>query len=270
MNAGRPMPLISCVWPTANWPVGFASRTNVLGPSSRQSFSPLVFNQVPPTQVREGLRNCFAQCGLPLKLRLDNGWPWGGWFDLPTPLALDLAGLGLQLDYNDPRSPRQNGVVERSHQTSQGWVEPSTCADAAELQKRLNEMDQIQRSEYPHPHHGAKSRLEVYPELAHSGRSYSQQWEQENWSMQKAKEYLADHVAQRRVSEKGQVTVYEKRYQVGRVNAKQTALVQYDPLTGQWQFRSEQGILWCSHSADQITQERVRSLDLSPHSSGQT
>jgi hypothetical protein len=222
-----------------------------------------VFNRVPPVDVREGLRNCFVLCGLPRKLRLDNGWPWGGWFDLPTPLALDLAGLGLELDYNDPRSPRQNSVVERSHQTSQDWVEPHTCADAIELQLRLEEMDQIQRSEYPHQ--GGKSRMEVYPELAHSGRSYSREWEQDNWSMQRVKEYLANHVAQRRVSEKGQVTVYDKRYQVGRVNAGQKALVQYDPFSGQWLFSSEKGVLWCSHLAEQITPTRVRSLHLGCH-----
>jgi hypothetical protein len=212
-----------------------------------------------------------VQYGLPSKLRLDNGWPWGGWFDLPTPLALDLAGLGLELDYNDPRSPRQNSVVERSHQTSQGWVEPHTCVDAAELQQRLDEMDQIQRSEYPH--RGSASRMQVYPGLAHSGRSYSRQWEQDNWSMQRVKEYLAMHVAQRRVTDKGQVCVYEKRYQVGRVNAGQKALVQYDPLSGQWLFSSQNGVLWCSHLAEQITVDRVRSLDLgvhSPHSRGQT
>lgn len=224
---------------------------------------PAVFNKVPPAAVRDGLRGGLLAWGLPLRLRLDNGWPWGGWFDLPTPLALDLAGCGLGLDYNDPRSPRQNAVVERSHQTSQGWVEPHSCAGAAELQGRCDQMDQIQRAEYPH--RGAGSRLQVYPELAHSGRPYSQRWEQDNWSMGPVKEYLACHVAERQVSETGQVTVYARRYSVGRVNREKKALVQYDPLSGEWLFSSAEGVLWCRHPAEQITAKRVRALDLSVH-----
>lgn len=220
-----------------------------------------VFNRVPPQAVRAGMREAFAQWGMPLILRLDNGWPWGGWFDLPTPLAMDLVGLGLQLQYNDPRCPRQNGVVERSHQTSQGWVEPHTCVDAADLQRRSDEMDEIHRREYPH--RGAKSRLEMYPELAHSGREYSQEWEENHWDMRKVKEYLANHVATRRVSETGQVTVYDRRYSVGRVNKGKTAVVQYDSTSNEWLFSSEQGVLWCRYPAEQVTAERVRALSLS-------
>jgi hypothetical protein len=221
----------------------------------------VVFNCVLPSAVRDGMREAWLIWGRSEKFRLDNGWPWGGWFEFPTPLALDLAGFGFGLDYNDPRSPRQNAVVERSHQTTQGWVEPSTCADAAELQRRCDEMDQIQRAEYPHL--GAKSRLEMYPGLAHSGRPYSADWERDNWSLQGVKEYLAIHVAQRRVSEKGQVKVYDRRYQVGRVNGGKTALVQYDSESGDWLFSSEEGVLWCRHPAEQIAAETVRALDLS-------
>jgi hypothetical protein len=222
---------------------------------------PMVFNAVPPASVREGLRSGFLAWGLPEELRLDNGWPWGGWFDLPTPVALDLAGFGLRLHYNDPRSPRQNSVVERSHKTSQKWVEPHTCADAVELQRRCDEMDEIQRADYPH--RGAGSRMRRYPGLAHSGRKYSVEWEQESWSIQTAKAYLASHVGVRQVSEKGQVTVYARKYQLGRVNGGKKALVQYDPLGGEWLFSSPEGVLWCRHDAEQITAERIRDLDLS-------
>jgi hypothetical protein len=225
-----------------------------------------VFNETPAQAVRQAMRECFAAWGLPGRLRLDNGWPWGSWSDLPTALALDLAGLGLGLDHNDPRSPRQNGVVERSHQTTQGWAEPATCADAAELQRRCDEMDQIQRAEYPHG--GGRSRLAVYAGLlAHSGRAYGRGWERKNWSMDKAKEYLAGFVGQRRVGKDGRVWVYDQGYQVGRANAQKTALVQYDPESGEWLFGSEDGVLWCKHPAEQITQDRIRSLELSarPH-----
>jgi hypothetical protein len=222
---------------------------------------PTTFHEVAPARVREAMRGCWRAWGLPLEMRLDNGWPWGGWFDLPTPLALDLAGLGLGLHYNDPRSPRQNAVVERSHQTSQGWAEPHACACTAELQARLDETDAIQRGEYPHK--WAKSRMEAYPGLAHSGRVYSSEWERQRWSLAEAQQYLASHVALRRVGREGRVSVYDRRYSVGRVNGGKAAMVQYDPESGEWLFSSQEGILWCRHPAEQITAGRVRALDLS-------
>jgi hypothetical protein len=221
---------------------------------------PAVFHQVAPERVRQAMRECWRAWGLPAELRLDNGWPWGGWFDLPTPLALDLAGLGLGLHYNDPRSPRQNGVVERSHQTSQGWAEPHTCADAAELQARLDETDAIQRGEYPHK--WARSRMDAYPGLAHSGRAYSPEWERQRWSLREAQQYLAGHVALRRVGREGRVSVYDRRYSVGRVNGGKAAMVQYEPESGEWLFSSQEGVSWCRHAAEQITAERIRALDL--------
>lgn len=225
-----------------------------------------VFNQVPPDAVRQALRGGWQRWGLPQSLRLDNGWPWGGWFDLPTPLALDLAGLGLQLHYNDPRSPRQNAVVERSHQTSQNWVEPSRCADAEQLQSRLEQMDQIQREHYPHQ--GVRSRLQKYPDLSHSTRPYEPS--QENWQLQRCREYLASHVGQRQVSDKGQVWVYGRRYQVGRVNRGKSAVVQYDPQSNEWLFSSSAGVLWCKQPAEQITAQHIRALDLLTDRRGKT
>ena len=220
-----------------------------------------VFNRVRAEQARAVLRAAFAAWGLPEWLRLDNGMPWGGWNDLPTVLALDLAGLGLRLHFNDPRSPWQNGVVERSHGVSDGWVEAGRCPSPPELQRRLDEMDQVQREAYPHK--GSSSRLAHHPGLRHSGRPYSPEWEEQNWSLQRAKEYLAGHVAERRVSREGRVWLYAQRYHVGRVNARKKALVQYDPDRGEWLFSDERGALWCRHKAEAITQQRIRALDLS-------
>ena len=47
--------------------------------------------------------------------------------------------------WNRPRQPRDNAMVERSQGVSQQWVEAHTCADAKELQERLDRMDRVQR-----------------------------------------------------------------------------------------------------------------------------
>src|SRR5262245_4261113 len=123
---------------------------SVAGPFCRRPFSPLgKWLQVPPVAVQAELRNVFARWGLPATLRVDNGGPWGSAGDWPPDLALWLLGLGLEIHWNDPHAPEQNGVVERSQGTGKRWAEPEQCATPAELHQRLQEMDGIQREVYP-------------------------------------------------------------------------------------------------------------------------
>jgi hypothetical protein len=56
-----------------------------------------------------------------------------------------VRGLDVTMVWNQPHRPGENPVVERSQGISQRWVEPQTCADASELQHRLDQMDRIQR-----------------------------------------------------------------------------------------------------------------------------
>ena len=96
------------------------------------------------------MRQAFARWGLPSRLRVDNGAPWGSWGDFPTALALWVIGLGVDVHWNNPRSPQENGVVERSQGTSNRWGEPWTCHTTAELQRRLDRMDRLHRESYPY------------------------------------------------------------------------------------------------------------------------
>ena len=74
---------------------------------------------------------------------MDNGAPWGSTGDFPTELSLWLIGLGVEMHWDSPGSPQENGVVERSQGTSGRWCEPRTCATAEELQARLDRMDRL-------------------------------------------------------------------------------------------------------------------------------
>jgi hypothetical protein len=136
---------------------------------------------------------------------VDNGVPWGSAGDLPTDLALWLIGLGIEVTWNAPRRPQENGVVERSQGTAKRWAEPRACATAEELQRRLEEMDEIQRREYPSVR--GRSRLEAFPGLAHSGRSYTRAWERAHWSLGAVTAHLAGYAVPRRVDKSGTVSV---------------------------------------------------------------
>jgi hypothetical protein len=220
-----------------------------------------VFNGVEAAQVQAALRALFARWGLPRGLRLDNGLPWGGKEELPAALALWLVGLGLALTFNPPRQPRYNGVVEKSHGTNARWTEPHTAASPQQWQRRCDEMDRRQREAYPYL--GGRSRLAVFPGLAHSGREYSLGWERHNWDLGRAREYLASHAARRRVSSQGRVCLYNRERYVGVRHAGKEVLVCYDPDEGGWLVTQEGRGQLCRRPAPEICQERVVALDVS-------
>lgn len=134
---------------------------------------------------------------------MDNGPPWGSKGDLPTVLALWVLGLEVAMIWNPPRQPRRNAVVERSQGVSQQWVEAQTCADAEELQQRLDRMDRLQRERYPSA--AGRSRLEEHPALAHSGRDYRAAWEKSHWNLAAVLDNLAEYVVPRQVDKNGEV-----------------------------------------------------------------
>lgn len=117
--------------------------------------------------------------------------PWGSRGDLPTDLACWLAGLGVGLLTNPPRRPQDNGVIERYQGVGKAWGEPHRCGAAAELQRRLDELDRWQRDLYPIAQ--GRSRREVYPGLEHSGRSYDPAQELAMWELGRAWAWVGAH-----------------------------------------------------------------------------
>jgi hypothetical protein len=208
--------------------------------------------------IQAALRRTFARWGLPEELQLDNGFPWATRGELPSGMVLWLAGLGLGVGHIPPRRPQANGVTERGHGTDKRWVEPWTCWDVAELQRRFDEAAQRQRERYPY--RKGRSRLAVHPELAHPGRPYSLLWEEGHFSLQAARELLAGCVVRRQVDKCGRVSVYSRDYYVGRSFAGRAVFVRYDPQGGRWMFSDEKDSLLQHHPAPEICLERIRDL----------
>jgi len=228
---------------------------------STPRFSPLgAWAQVPPGAVRDQLRRAFARWGLPGRLRVDNGVPWGSWGDYPTDLALWIIGLGVGVHWNHPRSPQENGVVERSQKTSYRWSEPWTCASPAELQARLDRMDQMYREVYPY--RGRRSRSATFPGLAHSGRPYDATQEAAVWEWSRVADHLATYVVVRRVDSKGMVSLYNRGHYVGQIHRGKDVYVMYDPNRTEWLFADREGRQLRSQPADQLSPQRVMDLDV--------
>lgn len=96
------------------------------------SWTPAFFPQyywahVSATLVQQQLRESFTQWGLPWAMRVDNGTPWGARGDLPTPLAMWLIGLGIEMAWNPPRQPKKMALSnDRKGQPNAG--RSRTCA----------------------------------------------------------------------------------------------------------------------------------------------
>jgi hypothetical protein len=202
-------------------------------------FEPARWAEVPETQARQTVRRCFGLYGCPQAFRVDNGAPWGVPGGLPSDMSLWLAGLGVGMHWNDPYHPQQNGVVESTQRVSQRWVWPARCADLEEARRRLAREDWVQREEYPAI--GTKSRREAFPLLLHSGRGYCETWERAVWAPQAAVELLGRYRLLRKVSVRGQVSMYHRLIEVGRDRVGTWVYANLDPRTAEWVISDVEG-----------------------------
>jgi hypothetical protein len=210
---------------------------------------------VPPGLVQAELRRCFVRWGLPAAVQFDNGDPWGSCGDLPTPLAAWLIGSGLRVIWIPPRTPQDNGVVERGQGVAKAWAEPQRCRSVEELQRRLDEEDRVQRELYPHA--GCGSRLAAYPGLEHSGRRYGAAWERANWSWGAVLSHLAGVPVVRRVDRSGKIGLYHGKVYVGAVNRGKEVVVQFDAEEAEWVVSDRGGVELCRRPLTQFDAARL-------------
>ena len=210
--------------------------------------------------VQAELRRCFEHWGRPASVRVDNGNPWGSCGDLPTPLALWLIGLGIQVIWNPPRRPQDNGVVERSQGVASNWAEPDRCRSVAELQRRLNEEDRVQRELYPHG--SCRSRLEAYPSLRHSKRPYSVAWERGHWSWDTVLGQLAGVMMPRKVDCSGKIGLYNEKLYVGSFIKGKEVMVHFDAGAAEWVISDRHGVELCRRPLTEFDAAKLRQLPI--------
>ena len=87
------------------------------GPSWPPRFPPhRRWEHISAPVIQAMFRRVFVRWGLPDRVRVDNGYPWGTSRDLPSELALWLIGLGVEPIWNPPGQPTQQsqgGAVQR-------------------------------------------------------------------------------------------------------------------------------------------------------------
>jgi hypothetical protein len=221
---------------------------------------------VAPTTVQQALRERFEQWGLPARIRVDNGVPWGNWSDLPPPLTLWWVGLGIGVIGNHPHRPTENAKVERANGTVHRWGEPEQCADGAAWEAKLRWAARVQREDYPAV--GGQSRVAAYPALQQRARPYTGAREEEQWEVTRVCAFLAQGLWPRQVSTSRQISLYGQAYRVGKAQPGQPVWVRFEAATREWVVQGGDGTELVRHPAEQITAERIRALQVAkPHAS---
>lgn len=192
---------------------------------------------------------------------MDNGSPWGSQGQLPPALALWLVGLGIEVVWNHPHRPQENGVVERGQGVTTQWAEPHQCASGTQLEQHLAWAIQLQREYYPAIQ--GRSRLQAYPALAGKARPYVPEQEAQEWSLARVAHFLAQQVWSRHVDKVGYISLYNWSYSVGRAWAGQTVTVRFNATTRAWDVWNSQGSPIKSLPARGITREQIMALNVS-------
>ncbi len=216
---------------------------------------------VAATESQAALRRLFERWGLPERVRLDNGYPWGSSADLPPALALWLVGLGIGLIYNPARTPQNNGVVERFHGLAEPWGEPEKCTSLGAWQERLDWIVLVGRERYPAI--GNRTRLEAFPGLLVVARPYDSEHEAKQWNLERVKDYLAQGTWRRKVDKVGRISIYNRAVGVGRAYRRQDVFVTFNAQTTEWVIHDPHGQEIARHLAAEIAATGITKLEVS-------
>ena len=168
--------------------------------------------QVPLAELRAGLIDTFGRWGKPGAMRVDNGEPLGDPSLMTTPvLALWLIAVDIDMIWNAPRHPQQNGRVEKMQHTTVRWAEAGSAQNLRDLEGKLSEALRLQRECYPVVRLQGRTRLEAFPGLETSRRPYAAS----DFQLPRVYNFLCKKLYTRKVTASGQILHYRQVYYVG-------------------------------------------------------
>jgi transposase InsO family protein len=115
--------------------------------------------------IRPQLQAIFQRYGMPARINVDNGPPWGAPSAAHglTYLTVWLIRLGIAVSHSRPHHPQTNGKVERFHQTLQNEVlNGRQFVDHAQVQRAFDRWRRVYNLERPHEALGLRTPVERY------------------------------------------------------------------------------------------------------------
>jgi hypothetical protein len=206
-------------------------------------------------------RRVFARWGLPERVRVDNGYPWGTPRDLPSELALWWIGLGIEPIWNPPAQPTRNPKVERCNGLTQQWGELRTCIDHRAAARQLEWVGRVQREEYPAIR--GRTRLEAFPALRVPRRGYRRAGERALWDLARVDAFLARGCWRRQADCNGRISIYGHGRSIGRSRAGHEVVMRFDMSSRLWVVSDPDGEEVKRLPAKELTRERIIALAVS-------
>lgn len=116
------------------------------------------------TTVQHELTETFRRYGLPERMGMDNGAPWGDAIDSPyTPLTVWLLRLDVHVTHSRPYHPQTLGKDERFHRTLNAEVlQAHPFHDLADVQRRFDPWRYCYNCERPHQALGFETPVKRY------------------------------------------------------------------------------------------------------------
>lgn len=101
--------------------------------------------------VQQQLVSAFERYGLPERMTMDNGSPWGDTTGTWTALELWLLRQGIRVGHSRPYHPQTQGKLERFHRSLKAEVlQGKWFADSGELQRAFDHWRMVYNLERPH------------------------------------------------------------------------------------------------------------------------
>ena len=196
---------------------------------------------------------------MPEYIKVDNGRPFGDpQSQIIPPLALWLIGMDIKMIWNRPATPQDNAKVERSQGVMGRWTEYAKCTDTLDLQFRLWKEADFHNLDFPIRRKDNKKRIELFPTLLHTGRS----WHPQNFKLNRVLIFLAKGHWERKVSQYGQVALYGRRFSISTQFKHQKVSIKLDKKVNCWNIFDSTGRL-IRQIPSPFTSKSVWNLDFS-------
>lgn len=155
--------------------------------------------------VQEHLIRVFRRYGLPLRMTMDNGSPWGDQTGVYTALEVWLMGQGIKVGHSRPYHPQTQGKLERFHRSLKSEVlQGRHFTDLNSAQQAFDIWRDVYNQKRPHQ---ALDMQVPATRYSTSPREYQEQ--------QMVPEY-ADGDVVRKVQVKGEIYWRNREYSIGK------------------------------------------------------
>ncbi len=193
-------------------------------------------------EIRGVLRVAFQQWRtLPERVQTDNELCLAGapTDNFPSRLTLWLRGLGIAHDFIRPSCPTDQAEIERNHRTLDGLtLDEASRATLTTFQSALDSERGIHNQLLSSRASNCKglAPLTAHPALLQPLRPYCLEAELLLFDLQRAYDYLATLVFDRKVNSTGSVSLGRILYSIGRTHAGQSLQVRGESSTHEWVF----------------------------------